>query len=77
VSCGFCDAPIQVGDPLWQIAAPGWTKVRCPRCAGEPVPDVIAHHSPTVELRVQFADRIAALRARSRDWKDAQAGDRR
>ena len=73
VPCGACDRSIKAGDPLWQISAPTWRKVRCAACAGQAVPDVITEPG-AVSRASQFAERIEAMRA-GRDWKHAQAGE--
>lgn len=76
--CGFCDQRIAPGDPVLYVGGYGWRVARCVKCAGEPVPDVI--EPPLPEPMVMGA-KVAALvervkGAKSRDWKQIQAGEK-
>lgn len=75
IACGRCPALVRKGAPLYELSGPGWRKVRCEMCAGEPVPEVITEPGAFHQV-AQFAERIEAMRA-GRDWKHAQAGDKR
>ena len=73
MACGRCPSLVKRGAPLFELSGPGWRKVRCAACAGEPVPDVISDSGQVYQV-AQFAERIEAMRA-GRDWKHAQAGE--
>jgi len=77
-SCGGCGAVIPRGTPTLVIAGPGWKKLRCADCAGEPVPaDIDGQRTVTTTIGPRFAERLAGVRALAQDFKHAQAGDRR
>lgn len=76
--CGGCGDRIDRGTPTLVIEGPGWRKVRCAACAGEPVPADIDDQplaQPTIGPR--FEARLSSVRAMAADYKHAQAGDRR
>ena len=75
IPCGHCPTVIATGEPLLEIRAPGWAKVRCATCAGEPVPASIDDVPAAQTSRVHFAERIASIRGLAKDFKHAQAGD--
>lgn len=74
--CGNCPTVIQQGQPLLEISAPGWAKVRCEACAGEPVPASI-DDQPTAARTIgpRFAERLDSIKSIGRDWKHAQSGE--
>lgn len=74
--CGNCPTVVNKGDPLLEISAPGWCKVRCEACADEPVPANI-EQLPTAARTIgpRFAERIESIRSIGRDWKHSQAND--
>ena len=74
--CGNCPTVIQQGQPLLEISAPGWAKVRCDACAGEPAPaDLDDQPTATRTLGPRLAERIASIKDIGRDWKHAQSGE--
>lgn len=75
VSCGLCGESIAPGVSCLELSAPGWRKVRCERCAGEPKPDHVAEARPGLELRKRAAE-ARPLAALAEDFKIAQGGDR-
>ena len=80
ILCGGCEPPthLRKGAPMLEISTPAWTVVRCPDCAGEPVPDVIHGDPRTAPLMgAKLAVRLEQIRGLARDWKHDQAGDRR
>ena len=76
--CGNCPTVVKQGEPLLEISAPGWCKVRCEACAGEPVPASI-EDLPTDARTIgpRFAERIASISGLAKDWKHSQAGENR
>jgi len=75
VSCGLCGEPIALGAPCFELSAPGWRKVRCERCAGEPKPDHVGESRPGLVLMKRAAD-ARPLAALAEDFKVAQGGER-
>lgn len=76
-SCGLCGGEIAKGTPALELAGPGWRKLRCVACAGEPAPaDVAVQPTTASVIRGQFGQSIASVRGLAKDWKHAQGGDR-
>lgn len=71
-ACGYCGDPIRKGAPVLEIAGPGWRKVRCENCAGEPKPSDIG-----TGKRLAFPKSVAKpLADLAADFKLKQAGER-
>lgn len=78
--CGVCGDLLEKGTPVLELTRLGaWTKFRCAKCAGEPVPDTFDDDPAPVatSIRKQLAERLSSVRALADDWKHAQAGDHR
>jgi len=75
VHCGLCGDDIVKGSPCFELSAPGWRKVRCERCAGEPKPDHVGESRPGLVLMKRAAE-ARPLPALAEDFKQAQGADR-
>lgn len=82
-ACGGCGTPLAPGATAVELSnrIRSWRAVRCQACAG-PAPTTDAA-SVAVTESGGFAARVSELATRfakvrsMRDWKDAQAGDKR
>ena len=80
LQCGYCCGPIPQGEPVLRITHPERGSLsaflRCPKCAGEPVPDLPPFMRPEP---IQPARRASWGRfdpaSLSRDYKRAAGGD--
>lgn len=76
--CGFCGADVPKDSPYLSITFPQPTardKVRCPACAGEPIPnDLPLIHVPD-KATVNAVSGFSSAKVLAYDWKKRQAGD--
>lgn len=77
---GPCRVMIRKGEPVLEIRIDGVDKrfLRCPQCAGEPVPADLPPLSEQVPIAPSHKSRTAPLFASAgslaKDWKQSQAG---
>lgn len=76
-SCGLCGGEIAKGSPALELAGPGWRKLRCVGCAGEPMPEAIAEQPTTAAvIRGNFGNAIQSVKGLAADFKHKQGNDR-